>query len=286
MKLPAFDYATPETVEEAVALLAAGGGNARPISGGQTLLPILAFRMAAPAQLVDLRKLKGLDGISITPQGTTLGARVRWCDIEESAALKAAQPLLAEAITHVAHYQVRKRGTVGGSLAHCDPAAEMPCLAVALDATIVIHGSKGVRRLPAGQFILGALHTALEPDEIITAVELPAFPATRKWGFQELSRRRGDFAMAGIALHFDIAGGVAANAHVAVFGATTRPQRLPSAEAVLNGQAVTPAIAAAVGEAVSASVDPPEDIHATAAYRRSLAGTLAERAVLDAMARG
>jgi carbon-monoxide dehydrogenase medium subunit len=285
VKLPAFDYATPGTVAEAVALLAASGGTARPLAGGQSLLPILAFRMAAPSLLVDLRKIPGLDKIEVGPGGVTLGARVRWCDIEADARLATAQPLLAAAIAHVAHYQIRNRGTVGGSLAHADPAAELPGLAVACDATLTVEGPGGARRVAAATFFRGALETALAPDDLITGIAFPPWPPGRRWGFEEFSRRRGDFALAGVALHYDLAGGRATAAHIGVIGACTRPHRVAAAEALLNGSVVDAAVIAAVGAAVAAAVDPPEDLHGTAAYRRSLAGTLAERALAAAMGR-
>jgi carbon-monoxide dehydrogenase medium subunit len=285
VKLPAFDYAAPATLAEAIGLLAAGGGMARPLAGGQTLLPIMAFRLAAPAMLVDLRKIPGLDGIEIGPGGVRLGARVRWCEIEAHAALRAAQPLIGAAIGHVAHHQIRQRGTLGGSLAHADPAAEFPALAVACDAVLVLAGPGGERRVAAGDFFVGALTTALTSDELIVAVEWPAWAPGRAWGFEEFSRRHGDFALAGVAVHYAVAAGRVADAHVAVFGACSCPHRVAAAEAVLNGAPMSAALAAEAGRAVAAAVEPPEDIHATASYRRALAGTLAERALLGAMGR-
>jgi carbon-monoxide dehydrogenase medium subunit len=283
MKLPAFDYACPSTLREAVALLAAHNGEAKALAGGQSLVPMMAFRVAQPSMLVDLRKLPGLNEIKIGADGVRIGALVRWCDILDDGRLDAAHPLLKTAISHVAHYQIRNRGTVGGSLAHADPASEMPGIAVACDAEISVTGMAGSRTLKAGDFLLGALTTALEPDELITEVRLPPWPTKRRYGFQEFARRRGDFAMAGIALFYDPdAAGKASNGHVGVFGVGDRARRLAQAEAVLNGQAVDEALAVKVGKAVSAEVDPQEDIHASAPYRRSLAGTLAERAVLAA----
>jgi carbon-monoxide dehydrogenase medium subunit len=211
---------------------------------------------------------------------------VRWRDILDDARLAAGHPLLKAAIAHVAHYQIRNRGTVGGSLAHADPAAEMPGIAQTCDAEIAVIGKAGARTIKAADFFLGALTTALEPDEIITEVHLPAWPARRRFGFQEFSRRRGDFAMAGIALYYDPDGsGKAGNAHIGVFGVGDRPRRLAAAEAALNGKAVDDATMAKVGEAASAAVEPQDDIHASAAYRRALTGTMAERALRAAAAR-
>ena len=285
MKPPAFEYSCPTTLAEAIAILAEGDGDAKVIAGGQSLMPLLAFRVAAPKRLVDLRKLPDLDRIDIGADGVRLGARVRWRDIEKDARLRTAHPLLVEAISHVAHYQIRNRGTVGGSVAHADPAAEMPGIAVACDAEIVATGKAGTRVIAADDFFISALTTALTPDEIIVEVRLPAWPAGRKWGFQEFSRRRGDFAMAAAAVFYDQdAGGRAVNAHVGVIGVGDRPRRLASAEAVLNGSIVDASVIAAVGRATSAAVDPDEDIHASAAYRRALVGTMVERALESASA--
>lgn len=286
MKLPQFDYAAPATLAEAVALLAQHGGTARPIAGGQSLMPVLAFRLASPTLLVDLRNLPGLDRIDIGADGVRLGARVRWRDIEDDTRLHSAHPLLSAAIAHVAHYQIRNRGTVGGSLAHADPAAEMPGIAVACDAEIEIVGSAGKRVVRAADFFLGALSTALESDELIVQVRLPPWPAGRRWCFEEFARRRGDFALAGIALYYDIeSAGRAVNAHVGVIGACTCPHRLTAVESMLNGRTIDEATIKAAAKAASAAVDPPEDMHADAAYRRGLVATLVERALARAAAR-
>jgi carbon-monoxide dehydrogenase medium subunit len=286
MKFPAFEYAAPSTLAEAVAILAkgnGGGGNAKVLAGGQSLLPTMAFRLATPSLLVDLRKLKDLQKITIDANGVRLGARARWRDIEDDAQLQTAHPLLCAAIEHVAHYQIRNRGTVGGSLAHADPAAEMPGIAVACDAEIKVLGPKGERVIPARQFFTGALSTTLADDEIIFEVRLPAWPAKRRWGFEELARRRGDFALAGIAAFYDQGpDGKATNAHIGVIGACIRPHRIAQAEKVLNGRVVDEAAIQAAARAAEEALDPPSDLHASAAYRRSLAGTLLERALQKA----
>jgi carbon-monoxide dehydrogenase medium subunit len=284
MKLPAFEFACPATLAEAVALLASHDGEAKALAGGQSLMPMMAFRVAQPSLLVDLRKLSDLKGIRISDQGVRLGALARWRDIQDDLRLMAAHPLLKAAIAHVAHYQIRNRGTVGGSLAHADPAAEMPGIAVTCEAEIAVAGKSGARAIKASDFFLGALTTALKPDEIITEVRLPHWPAGRRFGFQEFARRRGDFAMAGIAAFYDTdASGKAQNAHVGVIGVGDRPRRLATAEAVLNGLVVDEATIVKAGEAASAEVEPQDDIHASAAYRRALTGTLVERALQHAM---
>ena len=285
MKLPPFEYACPATLNEAVALLANHSGEAKALAGGQSLMPMMAFRIAQPSLLVDLRKLPGLKEIKIGPDGVRLGALVRWRDILDDKRLAAAHPLLQEAVSHVAHYQIRNRGTVGGSCAHADPASEMPGIALTCDAEISAMGKGGARTIKAKDFFQGALTTALTADEIITEIHLPVWPAARRHGFQEFARRRGDFAMAGVALYYDEAGGKAANAHVGVFGVGDCQRRLPKAEAALNGHTVDDALAVAVGEAAAAEVDPQDDINASAAYRRALTGTLTERALQAAAAR-
>jgi carbon-monoxide dehydrogenase medium subunit len=285
MKLPPFEYACPATLNEAVALLASHDGEAKALAGGQSLMPMMAFRMARPTLLVDLRKLSDLRQVKIGADGVRLGALVRWRDILDDKRLDAAHPLLKAAVSHVAHYQIRNRGTVGGSIAHADPAAEMPGICQTCDAVVTAVGKGGSRTIKANDFFQGALTTALEPDEIITEIHLPAWPAARRWGFQEFARRRGDFAMSGVALYYDLDSGKAKNAHIGVIGVGDRQKRLPKAEAALNGNAVNEALAVKVGEAASSDVEPQDDIHASAAYRRSLTGTLTERALLAAAAR-
>lgn len=279
MKLPPFEYACPTSVAEAVALLAGHDGDAKPLAGGQSLVPMLAFRVASPSLLVDLRKLEELRQIKIAQDGVALGAMVRWRDILEDGRLAKAHPLLVAAVEHVAHYQIRNRGTVGGSMAHADPAAEMPGIAVTCDAQIGVVGKAGSRVIAAGDFFQGPLMTALRADEIITEIRLPAWPGKRRFGFQEFARRRGDFAMAAAAVFYDDDSGTARNAHVGVIGVGDRPMRLPSVEAILNGQKINEALIAKAEAAASAAVDPRDDIHASGAYRKALVGVMVERAL-------
>ena len=279
MKLPPFEYACPTSVAEAVALLAGHDGDAKPLAGGQSLVPMLAFRVASPSLLVDLRKLEELRQIKIAQDGVALGAMVRWRDILEDVRLAKAHPLLVAAVEHDAHYQIRNRGTVGGSMAHADPAAEMPGIAVTCDAQIGVVGKAGSRVIAAGDFFQGPLMTALRADEIITEIRLPAWPGKRRFGFQEFARRRGDFAMAAAAVFYDDDSGTARNAHVGVIGVGDRPMRLPSVEAILNGQKINEALIAKAEAAASAAVDPRDDIHASGAYRKALVGVMVERAL-------
>ena len=284
MKLPPFEYACPTTLSDAVALLASHDGEAKPLAGGQSLVPMLAFRVASPSLLVDLRKLAELRQIKIADDGVTLGAMVRWRDILDDARLRKAHPLLVAAVEHVAHYQIRNRGTVGGSIAHADPAAEMPGIVVTCEAKIAVVGKAGARVIDAANFFQGPLMTALKPDEIITEIRLPAWPAKRRFGFQEFARRRGDFALAAAMLFYDEDGGKARNAHVGAIGVADRPLRLPAVEQVLNGNKIDEAIIAKAEAAASASVDPADDIHASGAYRKALIGVMVERALKSAAA--
>jgi aerobic carbon-monoxide dehydrogenase medium subunit len=278
MKPPVFDYASPSTIAEAVSLLASRNGNAKVISGGQSLMPMLAFRLSAPELLVDLRRLKDLDAIQIGEDGVRLGARVRWRDIESERRLLVSHPLLAEAIRHVAHYQIRNRGTVGGSVAHADPSAEMPGVAMVCDARLTIVGSAGVRIEKAADFFVGPLQTSLLPDEILTEVHLPVWPAARRWAFLEFARRKGDFAMAGVALYYDQDdAGRVVDAHVGAIGVADRPIRLTEVEAVLNGNRPDDALIERASATARRSVDPPSDIHAPGAYRAALVATLLAR---------
>jgi carbon-monoxide dehydrogenase medium subunit len=286
MKPSAFDYKSPTSLEEAIRFLQAGEGNAKIISGGQSLMPMMAFRLAVPEVLVDLKHVPDLDQIEITSEGVRLGARVRWSDISRDTRLTMANPLLAEAITHVAHYQVRNRGTVGGSLAHADPSAELPGVAVTCDAILTIVGPDGSRNQNAADFFVGPLETSLASDEVLTSLLLPAWPAGRRWSFREFARRKGDFAMAGISAFYDPdPEGRATNVHIGCIGVSDTPRRLPGAEAALNGQRPTDDVIQAVVAAANAEIDPPSDIHAPAEYRRGLVGTLLTRSLVEAASR-
>jgi len=281
-----FEYACPATLSEAVALLAAHDGEAKALAGGQSLLPMLAFRLAQPSMLVDLRKLAKLREIRISPDGVSLGAMARWRDILDDRRLAAAHPLLQAAVAEVAHYQIRNRGTVGGSVAHADPAAEMPGIAVTCEAEICVEGKSGARVIKAAEFFQGPLMTALHPDEIIVAVRLPPWPSRRRWGFMEFARRRGDFALAAAAVFYDEdETGKARNPHVGAIGVADRPLRLHAVEAVLDGRMIDEQTIAKAEAAACGAVEPQDDIHASAAYRRALIGTMVERALKAARAR-
>jgi carbon-monoxide dehydrogenase medium subunit len=283
MKMPQFEYACPASLEEAVSLLANNEG-AKVLSGGQSLLPMLAFRVAHPSMLVDIQKLTGIGEIKLSDEGMRVGSRVRWCQIEADDRLGQAHPLFQKMISHVAHYQIRNRGTVGGSLAHADPAAEMPGVAVVCDCDIVAVGSSGSRVIKAADFFTGALETTLRNDEIITEVRFPPWPRTRLWGFQEFARRKGDFALAGVAVFFDLDHQQRAiDVHVGVIAAASTPVRLSNVEGLLNGQVIGGDLISQAQQLAVETIDPQADIHAAADYRKSLVGTLMARALRLAM---
>ena len=286
MKPAPFDYQAPASLVEAVRLLASNP-DATVIAGGQSLMPLLAFRLATPSLLVDLRRLSGLAEIGVGEAGVRLGALVRWRDIERDPRLLTAHPLLRAAVAEVGHYQIRNRGTVGGSLAHADPAAELPGVAVTCEAAVTLVGPAGSRTVPAGEFFTGPLSTARESDEIITQLHLPRWPDERRWAFLEFARREGDFALAGALLFYDpVPAGRVGNAHVGVIGAGDRPERLRQVETLLNGQAIDDALIRRAAAAAAQAVDPPDDVHADAGYRRGLVATLVGRALRAAAARG
>jgi carbon-monoxide dehydrogenase medium subunit len=250
-------------------------------------MPVLAFRLATPSLLVDLRRLPGLGNIAVGDDGLRLGALVRWRDIEDDQRLAAAHPLLRAAIAHVAHYQVRNRGTVGGSLAHADPAAELPGVAVTCEGEITLFGPAGSRTIRAGDFFTGPLSTLRQPDEIVTELHLPKWPSHRRWAFRKYARREGDFALAGILLFYDEdRQGAVSNAHVGVIGACPRPHRLTGVETLLNGHAIDDGLIRQAAATAAEEVDPPDDLHADAAYRRGLAATLIERGLRAAAQHG
>ena len=287
MKLPPFEYACPATLNEAVALLAGHDGEAKPLAGGQSLMPMMAFRIAQPSLLVDLRKLPGLDEIKI---GAGRRAARRAGALARHPRRQAArQPRIRCCRRRSRTSRITRSATAAPSAA----ASRMPirpprCPAsrVTCDAEIAVIGKAGARTIKAADFFKGALTTALEPDEIITEVHLPAWPAARRWGFQEFARRRGDFAMAGVALYYDRATAArprtptsACSASATASAACRRPRRRSTARRSTRRSPCK------VGEAAAAEVEPQEDIHASAAYRRALAGTLAERALKAAAAR-
>jgi carbon-monoxide dehydrogenase medium subunit len=287
MKPAPFRYARPSTLADAIALLAEAPGERKLLAGGQSLVPMLNMRLVRPAVLVDVNRLPELTGFAPTRAGgLRIGALTRHAELAASPAVIERAPLLAEAARHVGHAAIRNQGTLGGSVAHADPAAELPAALVALDARMRMTGPRGAREVAADAFFRGLLSTALEADEILTAVEIPA--PVPGWGFVEIARRPGDFALAGVAAMLRVAPGSPARvetARLVGFGVGDRPLRLPGAERLLTGVALDAESAARAGAAAAPDCDPPSDVHGSADYRRHLATVLTERALLQAGAR-
>lgn len=287
MKPAPFRYVRAASVDEAIAVMAAEGHGAKALAGGQSLIPAMNFRLAQPAVLVDLARLDELRGIRETNHGLYIGAMTRHSDVERSAAVRDRAPLLAEAMPWIAHPQIRNRGTMGGSLAHADPAAELPAVMLALDARLHLRGPTGDRELPFCDFCTGFFSTALAPDELVTGVEIPALPARTGCAFEEVSRRHGDFALVGVCAVLSVdAGGACTRASVTLLSVGDGPVCAGSAEERLRGRPITAeAVRDAAEAAATIDIDPPADIHASAAYRRQLTRVLTARAIETAARR-
>jgi len=283
-----FEYAAPRSLDEALDLLARHGGDAKILAGGQSLVPVLNFRLAQPALLVDVNRVPGLDAISATADGgLSIGALVRHRALERSAEVARRAPLLAEAVPFVAHPQIRTRGTFGGSLAHADPAAELPAVAVALGARLRLRRAGGERQLAAEDFFTGLFSTALEPEEMVVGVELPPVPPGSGFAFLEVARRHGDYAQAGVAASVTLDGGGRCRVARLVFVALGEgPVDASAIAAALVGEPPSEARCDDVARrAAEEAIDPLGDIHATAEFKRHLARVLARRALVAAASR-
>jgi carbon-monoxide dehydrogenase medium subunit len=292
VKPAAFRYFAPRSLDEALDLLAEHGDEAKVLAGGQSLVPAMNFRLAQPAVLVDLNRIAELSYIA--PGGPSvaalrIGAMTRQSAIERSAEVARLAPLLHQAVPFIAHPQIRNRGTVGGSLAHADPAAELPAVALALDARFLLRRRGAERWIAARDFYTGLFATVLAAGEMLAEVELPPAPARTGWSFQEFSRRHGDFALAGVAAGVTLAGdGSIAGARIAFLGVGEGPIVAERAAAIVTGAAVVGGVLdgaalAAMAEAAVSDLDPSSDIHASSRFRRHLARVMAERAVAAAV---
>jgi aerobic carbon-monoxide dehydrogenase medium subunit len=281
VKPPAFDYEAPESVGDAVALLA-GGADAKVLAGGQSLVPLLSMRLAFPDLLVDLHRIDGLDRITRAGGHLVVGAMARQRQAERDDAVLDGCPLVARALAHVAHPQIRTRGTVAGSVVHADPAAELPAVAVALDARVRAVGPAGERTIEAADLYLGMLTTSLAEDEVVVAVEFPVAPPDSGAACVEVARRSGDYALCGAAAQVTVADGVVSEARVALFGVADRPVRAVATEAKVAGRPVGEA-PGAVAAAIAADVEPTHDTDLPADYRRQLAAVVTKRAISDSL---
>ncbi|MCM3880223.1 MAG: xanthine dehydrogenase family protein subunit M [Vicinamibacterales bacterium] len=286
MKPAPFEYFQPHSVDEAVALLAEHGGDAKPLAGGQSLIPAMNFRLATPSVLVDLNGIPELAYIK-NDDALRLGGMTRQRTVERSAVVARGAPLVTETMPFIAHAAIRNRGTVGGSLAHADPAAELPAVMLTLNARLVLRSRNGSRTVSAGDFFVGLFATALEPGEILTEVEIPRPAARSGHAFEEMSRRHGDFALVGAAAAVVLDGaGKCAGARIVLLSVGDRPMLAEQASAVLMGQSPTDeAIRAAAVTAAEKDIDPSTDIHASARYRRQLASVLTRRVLTRAFAK-
>lgn len=286
VKPPAFEYAAPQTVAEAARLLATHDGEAKLLAGGQSLLPLLAMRLSRPTLLVDLGRVEGLDYVRGEGDEIVIGAMTSKTSVLDSALVRERLPLFAEATRLIGHPQIRNRGTVGGSMAHADPAAEYPAAALVLGARMRIASEGAERTVDAADFFVMALTTALAPAEILTEVRIPAQAPRSGWSILEVSRRHGDFAIAGAAVTLTLAAGTIASPRVVLFGVGAVPVRAHATEEALVGRTPDAATLRAASErARAAASDPLTDLHGSADYRRHLAGVLTERALVQAVAR-
>jgi carbon-monoxide dehydrogenase medium subunit len=288
LKPAPFEYQAPATLDAALDLLAQRGGDAKILAGGQSLIPVMNFRLAEPALLVDLNKISELDFVRADEDGSLrIGALARHRRLERDPLVAAAAPLLHQAVPHIAHPQIRNRGTFGGSLAHADPAAELPAVVLALDARLRLRRAGGDRWVEARDFFAGLFTTALEPEEILVEAAIPPLPARTGWAFLEIARRHGDYAQAGVAARVTLDGsGRCREARLVYLSAGGGPVDAREAARLLAGEELSAAaIEAAAEKASRDEIDPPDDVHATSAFKRHLARVLTRRALLQAAER-
>ena len=279
MKPAPFEYHRPASLAETFDLLDRYGDDGRILAGGQSLVPALNLRLATPRAVIDINRIPDLDAIRVTGEGLVIGALARQEALERSPLIREHAPLIAAALPHVGHSAIRARGTIGGSLALADPAAELPACAVALGATIRAGRRGGSRDIAADDFFRGIYTTALAPGEIVTEILVPRAAAGWRWGFDELARRHGDFALAGLAAGAAVTAGAIAQPRLVFFGVGTRPVRARRAEAALADRRVDAETLAAAGRALDGDLDPPGDVHGSPALRRYLARVLLARVV-------
>jgi aerobic carbon-monoxide dehydrogenase medium subunit len=284
MKASAFSYARATSVMNAIELLAEHGERAKVLSGGQSLMPAMNLRLISPELIVDIGDLTELRGIAVTGDRLRIGALTRHVDLLNSPDVAKHAPLVSEAITHVAHAAIRNRGTIGGSLAHADPAAELPACMVALNATVIAEGPAGERTIAAGDFFTGIYETALEVDELLVAIEIPVAQRNSAHYFSEFARRHGDYGIVGLAAQALVEGDVLTDLRLAYFAVGDRPVLATAAAKLLN-VAVTPAVLLEASEALGEELDPQEDQQATVSMRRHLAKVLLARCVATLLGR-
>lgn len=286
MKPPAFDYVRAASVEQAIECLVRASGDGKILAGGQSLMPMLNFRLLRPSVLIDINRIPALDHIEASANGLRIGALARHHKVETSAVIRERFPVITAGMAHVAHLAIRNRGTIGGSLAHSDPAAELPMLCVLLGAKLKVRGPDGARTLEAANFHVGALTSSLDETELLEEITFPYLPPGTGWGFEEVARRLGDFAIVAMGATVTLDGGRVAKTRIAATGVGEAPQRMTAAEDLLTGAAtVDETLLDATREAVMSSIDPVTDLHVSADYRRHIAGALTRRVVRAAFQR-
>jgi len=279
MKPVAFDYMAAESLDDAVSALARAGGDGKILAGGQSLVPMLNFRLVRPSILIDINRVRDLGYVDATGDVVRVGALTRHHSLETSPVIRAHLPIVTAAMQHVAHLAIRNRGTIGGSLSHADPAAELPMMAVLLDAKIGIRSLQGRRVADARRFFTGSLTTDLKHDEIVTDVEFPCLLPNTGWAFEEMARRAGDFALAAVGVTMSAREGKADRVRIGMMGVGETPLRALEAEGLLAGKAIDAQALETAASAIAAAVEPNTDLHASADYRRFLVGALARRAI-------
>jgi CO/xanthine dehydrogenase FAD-binding subunit len=286
MKTPPFEYHAPRTVDEVLSLLTEHADDAKILAGGQSLVPLLAMRLARPSQLIDINDVDGLAGIRpMDGTGLAFGALTRHREAERSALVTERLPVLAEALPLIGHVSIRNRGTIGGSVAHADASAEIAAVAVATGAEMVVRSAGSERVVPADEFFVGHFTTSIGDDELLTEVRIPSGPESAGWAFYEIARRHGDFALVGVAAMVTLDGERIDEARLALMGVASRAVRATDAETALAGQPANADTFAAAAREATKDLEPASDIHGTAEFRRHLAGVAVRRALTTAAGR-
>jgi len=285
MKPPPFSYTEAESMEEALVVLAEQGDDCKVLAGGQSLVPMMNLRLTYPKHVLDINRLTMLDYVNAEDGALKIGGLTRHSTLKNSALVAEHCPLMTAAYDYVAHKPVRNRGTIGGNLSHADPSSEMSAVTLAAGAVMVARSTKGERQIEAGDFFLGTLDTALEADELLVEIRLPSWTAGEGWSFLEVSPRKGDFAIVGVAARLGLKDGLCETVRLAYCGVGDKVRRIGEAEQALVGAKPDEALFAKAGEIAAAAIDPQSDYHADPEYRRDLTATLTRRALIEAHTR-
>lgn len=287
MKPAPFEYFAPEKIEDAVELLSRHGEDGKVLAGGQSLMPLMNLRLARPQVVIDINRIPALDYIAERTDGAlAIGSLTRQRFLERSAVVKGHNPLLAATMPLIGHFQIRNRGTMGGSLVHADPAAELPAVSLALGAELIVKSARGERTIPAEEFFLGTMTTAIEPTELLTEIRFPRWRSGSSWAVEEIARRRGDFAIVGVVVLLQLdRTGLCEETRIALFGVGDRPVRVVQGEEILRGQRAETKIFAEAARAAAEELDPVSDVHASREYRKEVGACLIQRALQTALGR-